>query len=279
MSFNAPVVSGLYRYPIKSTAGQVLDSMSVREEGLVGDRRYMLAKPDGTFLTARTHPQLQRVVATPVPGGLDVRHPDLGEITVQEANFEAAPLATQVWDDAFEALTTTAGLDEWFSRAAGEPARLLWLGQRSPRYRASIERRVSFADGYPLMLISQASLDGLNLRMNALQRMAQFRPNLVVAGTRPHAEDAWKRIRIGDVEFLVDTPCSRCAMVTVDPMTGQFQPQREPLRTLAGYRRGPRGKVYFGQNLIALNEGRLELGAPLEVLETTTSSTPSMRSA
>ncbi|GHA96043.1 MOSC domain-containing protein [Modicisalibacter luteus] len=262
-----PALSGLYRYPIKSTAGQALDSMTVKEEGLEGDRRYMLAKPDGTFLTARTHPRLQRVVATPVSGGLDVSHPELGETRVREAEFEGRPFATQVWDDPFDALTTTAALDDWFSRAAGEAVRLLWIGRRSPRYRTTIERRVGFADGYPLMLISQASLDDLNQRMGIPQRMAQFRPNLVVAGTQPYAEDSWKRIRIGEVEFLVDAPCSRCAMVTVDPSTGQFQARGEPLRTLANYRRGPGGKVYFGQNLIALNEGLITLGNEVDVLE------------
>lgn len=271
-----PALSGLYRYPIKSTAGQALDSMTVKEEGPVGDRRYMLARPDGTFLTARSHPWLQRVIATPVPGGLDIRHPELGETRAHEAEFEGRPFATQVWSDPFDALSTTAALDDWFSRVAGEPAKLLWIGNRSPRYRPAIERRVGFADGYPLMLISQASLDDLNRRMNAPQRMAQFRPNLVVAGTHPYAEDGWKRIRIGEVEFLVDTPCSRCAMITVDPSTGQFQTRGEPLRTLANYRRGPGGKVYFGQNLIALNEGRLDLGAMVEVLESASPASPDL---
>lgn len=260
-------VSGLFRYPIKSTAGQALESVQVGEEGIADDRRYMVVKPDGTFLTARTHPQLQRVVATPVHGGLDLSHPSLGDIALRLEDIEAEPLSTQVWSDAFEALTTTSELDDWFSRAVGEPARLLWLGARSPRYRPGIGRRVSFADGYPLMTISQSSLDDLNRRMSTPQRMAQFRPNLVVAGTSPYAEDTWRRIRIGTVEFIVDTPCSRCVMTTVDPKTAEFQPQREPLRTLSSYRRGTDGKVYFGQNLVALSSGLLTLGDHVEVVE------------
>lgn len=263
----APVLAGLYRYPIKSTAGQALKQGSVSEEGLEGDRRYMVVKPDGTFITARTHPQLQRVVAQPINAGLALAHERLGEIMANRADFVAAPFATGVWGDTFEALTTTPMLDDWFSQIVGEPARLLWLGHHSPRYRPRIERRVSFADGYPLMLISQASLDELNARMTSEQRMSQFRPNLVIAGTAPYAEDTWRRIRIGALEFTVHAPCSRCAMITVDPATGEFLPRREPLRTLAGYRRGEGGKVYFGQNLIAHGDGELELGAPLEVLE------------
>lgn len=261
-------LSEIYRYPVKSTAARSLARARVTEEGLAGDRRYMLAKPDGTFVTARTHPALQRVVAEPVAGGLDLRHPEAGQIAARETRFAREPFATAVWGDAFAAITTEAALDAWFSEILGEPVRLLWLGTTSPRYREPLKRRVSFADGYPLMVISQASLEALNARLDAPQRMTQFRPNLVVAGTAAHAEDAWKRIRIGEVEFLVDAPCARCKMITVDPTTGTFQARGEPLRTLAGYRRGAGGKVYFGQNLIALNAGELAVGAPVEVLET-----------
>lgn len=268
MTGNAhPRLAGIYRYPIKSTAGQALERARVGSLGLEGDRRYMVTRPDGTFLTARTHPQLQRVAAEPVAGGLRIRHPERGEIAAREAEFAAEPLATGVWGDEFPALTTTPALDEWFSAITGAPARLLWLGPHSQRYRAKIGRRLSFADGYPLMVISRASLDDLNTRTARAHRMAQFRPNLVVTGTAPHAEDGWSRIRIGTLELAVDKPCARCVMVTVDPATGEFLPGREPLRTLGRYRRGPDRKIYFGQNLVPLGDGEIELGAPVEVLE------------
>lgn len=262
-----PRLAGLHRYPIKSTAGQALEQVRLGEEGLEGDRRYMVTKPDGTFITARTHPQLQRVTACPVKGGLEVSHPELGSIAALEDEFATQAFFTGVWGDAFAALTTTALLDEWFSRAVGEPARLVWLGQRSPRYRQALGRRVSFADGYPLMLISRASLEDLNARLPSPQRMAQFRPNLVVSGTLPYAEDRWRRLRLGEVELAVGKPCSRCAMITVDPDTGRFIPEREPLRTLAQYRRGPDGMVYFGQNLVVLRAGVLKVGSPVEVID------------
>jgi len=263
----SPRLSGLYRYPIKSTAGRSLERATVGEEGLLGDRRYMLVRPDGTFLTARTHPRLQCIVAEPSPEGLSIWHPDAGRIEAVTRRFAARPFETAVWGDHFAALTTESALDRWFSDLLGEPARLLWLGEVSSRYRPGLGKRVSFADGYPLMVIGEASLTALNARLERPQRMAQFRPNLVVTGTAPHAEDGWRRLRIGEVEFLVDTPCSRCVMTTVDPATGRFQPDREPLRTLARYRRGPDGKVLFGQNLVALNAGELHLGAPVEILE------------
>ncbi|HEX7062340.1 MAG TPA: MOSC domain-containing protein [Woeseiaceae bacterium] len=263
---SSPFVAGLFRYPIKSTAGQALQSVRVGEEGLEADRRYMVAKPDGTFLTARRYPALQRIAAEPIEGGLRITHPDLAHIEAREDEFAAEPIATAVWRDEFDALTTTPALDEWFSAALGDPVRLLWVGQRSRRRAGKTGQRLSFADGYPLLLISQASLGDLNARMPRPQVMAQFRPNLVVSGTEPFAEDGWKRIRIGTLELAIAASCDRCVMVTIDPATAAFQPGNEPLRTLSRYRRGP-GGILFGQNVVPLGEGELEVGAPVEVLE------------
>ncbi|GGY04672.1 hypothetical protein GCM10007160_35410 [Litchfieldella qijiaojingensis] len=266
MSIDTPTLSGLYRYPIKSTAGEPVQQALVGEEGLLGDRRFMVAKPDGTFITARSHPQLQRVATTLHDNGLVLHHPELPDLPLEQESFEVAPFTTQVWGDSFAGLTTTGRADEWMGQVVGEPAKLLWLGERSPRYRQAIGKRVSFADGYPLMLIGQASLDDLNTRLSTTHRMAQFRPNLVVSGSLPYAEDDWRLLRIGEVELAVDKPCSRCAMVTVDPSTGGFIPEREPLRTLARYRQGVDGKVYFGQNLIVIKGGTLEVGSPVELI-------------
>ena len=124
--------------------------------------------------------------------------------------------------------------------------------------------QVGFADGFPFLLISQASLDHLNRRLAAPLPMLRFRPNLVVSGCEPYAEDGWRHLRIGDLEFRVAKPCSRCIIPTIDPTTAQRS--AEPLRTLRGYRRRD-NKVYFGQNLIHDALGRLEVGMPVEVLE------------
>ncbi|MFM4963125.1 MOSC N-terminal beta barrel domain-containing protein [Aeromonas bivalvium] len=262
-----PTLASIHLYPIKSTAGMAPTRARVTQEGLAGDRRYMVVKPDGTFITARTHPQLQQVVATPVEGGLQLRYPGQEMLTLQPQDFSLIPQSTGVWGDSFHALRTHELADLWLSRVAGEPVRLLWLGEESNRFREKTGTRVSFADGYPLLLISQASLDDLNLRSDALHQMSQFRTNLVASGTRPFEEDGWKRIRIGEVEFLVAKPCSRCIMTTVEPGTSRFNALKEPLATLARYRRGEDGDVYFGQNLVALNEGWIEAGSEIEVLE------------
>ncbi|WP_246131683.1 MOSC domain-containing protein [Pistricoccus aurantiacus] len=266
MTARIPYLSALYRYPIKSTAYQQVAKAWVGEEGLEGDRRFMIARPDGVFLTARTHPRLQQIQTWLQKDGILLQHPGQTPLALPYAELEKRPFVTQVWSDSFEALTTNAAANRWCEAVLGEPVRLLWMDKRSPRYRQAIGKRVSFADGYPLMLIGQGSLEDLNGRTERRHVMAQFRPNLVVEGIEAFAEDQWRRLRIGEVELAVSKPCTRCAMISVDPATGTFIEGREPLRTLAGYRRGLTGQVEFGQNLIVLTGGELEVGMSVEVL-------------
>lgn len=260
------VITQLNLYPLKSAAGLSADEVFVTREGILGDRRYMLARPDGIFITARTHPRLHSFRVTPVAGGLDVQYGE-HQLAVRHAAFLQQAITTTVWDDTFTALSTHPSYDAWFSRILGEPLQLVWLGEHSSRYRQKLGTAVSFADGYPLLLISEASLSDLNLRASAQLQMSQFRSNLVVAGTRAFEEDGWRRIRIGEVEFLVAKPCSRCVMTTIDPGSEHFNARKEPLATLLRYRRGGDGEVYFGQNLIALNQGHIRQGDTVEVLE------------
>ncbi|GHA16422.1 hybrid-cluster NAD(P)-dependent oxidoreductase [Oceanisphaera arctica] len=260
------VITGLNLYPIKSAAAVTVMEAWVSREGLTGDRRYMLARPDGSFVTARTHPRIQSIVVKPVAGGLDLQYGD-ERLAVRHQQFGLQPVTTFVWDDQFTAWSTHSEYDAWFSQILEQPVQLLWVGEQSGRYRDKLGIAVSFADGYPLLLISEASLTDLNLRADARQEMSQFRTNLVVTGTRPFEEDGWRRIRIGDVEFLVAKPCSRCVMTTIEPDSEHFNRMKEPLATLLRYRRGEDGDVYFGQNLVPLNEGHIRLDDEVEVLE------------
>lgn len=260
-------LASVYRYPIKSCLPIAESRCQVTSEGLAGDRRYMVVKLDGQFITARTHPQLQRVSVSLHPQGLTLQAPGMPELEICQRQFSGEPVATAVWSDSFTAPATHGDYDAWFTALLGEPARLLWLGETSPRYRQKLGQRVSFADGYPLLLLTSASLADLNRRTPEPQQMSQFRPNLVVSGTLPFAEDGWQRIRIGEVEFQVAKPCSRCVMTTLNPEQGEYHPGREPLATLATYRMGADGEIYFGQNLIPLNEGWLAAGDPVEVLQ------------
>lgn len=262
-----PTLSAIYRYPVKSTAGEALDRAMVEVEGLLQDRRFMLVRLDGSFITARKHPGLQRVTARFDGEHLWLTHDDHVAITESRQAFTLQPFATGVWGDDFSAWTTTIHLDAWFSRIVGEPVQLLWLGEQSARYRSGIDTRVSFADGYPLLLASDASLADVNERTDGTHVMAQFRPNVVVAGSEAFAEDNWRRIRIGDVIFRVDLPCARCVMITVDPARGERRPDGEPMRTLQSYRKVEGNEVHFGRNLVAENTGEIAIGQAIDILE------------
>lgn len=262
-----PTLAAIYRYPVKSTAGQALDRAMVEEEGVRQDRRFMVVRLDGSFVTARKYPGLQRVTARFDGDTLWLTHDDYVAITESRRVFELQPFDTGVWGDDFPAWTTSIQLDAWFSRIVGEPVYLLWLGEQSARFRSTIDTRVSFADGYPLLLTSEASLADLNERTDGSHVMAQFRPSIVAAGNAAFAEDGWRRIRIGDVIFRVVEPCARCVMITVDPARGERRGDGEPMKSLLGYRRRDGNAVHFGQNLVAENAGDIAVGQPIDILE------------
>lgn len=227
----------------------------------------MVVRLDGSFVSARKHPGLQRVTARFDGDNLWLTHDDHVAISESRQAFALQPFDTGVWGDDFPAWTTSIHLDAWFSRIVGEPVYLLWLGAQSARYRRTIDTRVSFADGYPLLLTSQASLADLNERTDGSHVMAQFRPSIVASGNDAFAEDGWRRMRIGDVIFRVAKPCARCVMITVDPARGERRPDGEPMKTLLGYRKREGNQVHFGQNLIAENAGEIAVGQPIDILE------------
>lgn len=253
-------------YPIKSTRGLHLERSYVQQSGLSFDRRFMLADLQGRMLTGRAFPQLVQVVTTPTAVGLMVSHPDMPLLSLRYQDFSMQVVATHVWKDEFEGFATTELANQWFSQLLGRDCQLLYASEQTPRFSQSANAKVSFADGYALLLISQASLDALNARATVPSQMLQFRPNLVVANTSPFAEDGWQQFRIGGVTFRVDSPCSRCIFTTRDPHSGEFLPGKEPLSTLARFRQHASGKIHFGMNVTPLNEGIIATGMQVEVL-------------
>ncbi|MGY5452696.1 MOSC N-terminal beta barrel domain-containing protein [Agarivorans sp. MS3-6] len=261
-------VSQLSIYPIKSTAGIHLNHAYVEEHGLAFDRRFVVCQPDGVQITARTHPKLAQIHSALNRSGLHLRAPNMPALDLRYADFSDNYRTVMIWKDSVQAQHCHNSYDNWFSEYLGEHCHLVFFGEQSTRKVKHKDSQVSFADGYPLLLISEASLEDLNLRSSAHHSMAQFRPNLVVKNTEAFAEDGWKRFRIGDVEFEVQNPCSRCVFTTLDQATGQFHPNKEPLSTFAKYRQGEDGNVYFGQNVVALNSGKISLYDTIEILET-----------
>ncbi|MEO1575095.1 MAG: MOSC domain-containing protein, partial [Pseudomonadota bacterium] len=194
------------------------------------------------------------------------------DVTLPPADAEAMPVV--VWRDEMTARRVSDAADRWFSDYLGTPCHLVYqheadLRAVAPAHGTRPGDEVSFADGYPVLLIGSASLDDLNGRLASPVPMSRFRTNIVADTDAPFVEDSWARIAIGEVTFDVVKRCARCVFTTVDPMSGQKDPAGEPLATLRGYRldKSERG-VMFGVNLVPRGTGALAAGQPIKVLET-----------
>lgn len=260
-------LSAIHVYPIKSCAGIRVPVARVGRRGLESDRRWMLVDPDGRFLTQREHPRMALIEPFLGDEELRVTTPNLEPLVVEpDAPGPRRPVG--VWKSRTAAVDHGDRAAAWFSEALGTHCRLVRQAEDSRRAVRSDDGRgprapISFADGYPFLLVTEASLEDLNARLPQPIPMDRFRPNPVVEGAPAFDEDSWGRIRVGDLELTVEKPCVRCAITTVDQASGKTG--REPLRTLAIYRRHPEG-VRFGQNLIHQGEGTLREGLGVAVL-------------
>jgi uncharacterized protein YcbX len=255
-------VSALYEYPLKSCRGHQVASSAFDRFGPVGDRRWMVVDGHGDFLTQRDLPAMAAVEATPTEHGLYLSAPGMQRLLVQRPQT-GPPYIAAVWNDYVDTLDCGDDAAEWLGRYLDTPSRLVVTG---PNYRRPVRRagqgaHTSLADGYPFLLISEASLEDLNSRMDRPLSMDRFRPNIVVKDCPPYAEDNWAQFRIGTATFAAVKPCSRCAITTTDQMSGS-RDGKEPLRTLAKYRRlNNDAQVFFGQNVVHLEaEGEIRVG-------------------
>ncbi|GAB1489411.1 MOSC domain-containing protein [Opitutaceae bacterium] len=272
----ATVVSALHIYPVKGCRGIAVPSAEVDALGLVGDRRFLITDITGKFLTQRSHPVMALIGTALTPDTLTLTFKDRAPLAVRRTPDPAAPLLTvEIWSSAgLQAEDCGDEAAAWLSAVLGLPVRLVRIGSAFHRpvkpSKAQPGDVVSFADGYPLLIVGTASLAELNDHLiaqgEAAMPMDRFRPNVVVDGAAPHAEDTWPRIRIGNVVLRAAGDCVRCIVITTDQATTERGP--EPLRTLARYRRQADGNgVRFGQNLIQESKaGMLRVGDPVELL-------------
>ncbi|SEG32805.1 hypothetical protein SAMN05444920_102598 [Nonomuraea solani] len=269
-------LGSIHFYPVKSTAGHEVAAAEVEPWGLAGDRRYLVVGERGTLLTARDEPRLLACVARLDGDELTLTGPHAPPLRVVPGTVRSE---VSVWRTPVELTDCGDAAAEWLSGLVGQRARLKWLDDPArrpvdPAYGRAGDR-VSLADGYPLLLTTTASLARLNdwIVETALERgeeppkplpMHRFRPNVVIDGAgTPFAEDEWKRLRVGEVEFRVTKGCDRCVLTTID--TATYQKGKEPIRTLARHRRRD-GKVWFGINLIPDGRGRIVQGDPVTIL-------------
>lgn len=255
-------LSEITLYPVKSMAGITLESSAIDAMGLQYDRRWMVVSPAGKFITQRSHPQMALIQPHLHQGQLRLSSFGLADHLVPVATPQSPYKTVQVWKDTVQAQHLSTATDRWLAQTLGEPCHLVYINDQEVRQcdlnYAKAGDRTGFADGFPLLLIAQASLDDLNEKLNQPVSMQRFRPNLVVSGCKAFAEDTWDSMRINAIEFQLVKPCSRCVITTVDPKLG-FISNPEPLQTLATYRQQG-NSIYFGQNVIHQNKGNIHLG-------------------
>lgn len=261
-------LTNLYIYPIKSTKAIELPQTLVEEKGLKDDRRYMLVNNDGQFITGRTHPQLTQINIEFSKKGLLVSAPRHSSFYIQPEQFSEETIKVGIWSDTVQALHCHSDYDRWFSDFLKQDCQLVYFSENSNRCVKNKQTQVAFADGYPLLLVNQTSVEQLNTHLDEAVTALHFRPNIVFKGESAFIEDNWKRIKIGEVEFEVSKPCSRCNFTNVDPKTGVANLE-QPLKTLTQFRFNPiKGDIDFGQNLIPLNQGIIRSNDQIQVLET-----------
>jgi uncharacterized protein YcbX len=258
-------IHALTLYPVKSLAGIPVESFSLDDFGPAGDRRWMIVDTERQFVTQRSNPKLA-LVKTRFDGA------DVVIIIPGEGEFLLFPDAERcevsVWRDQVSAVLGSNHASEALSRFCGKKMYFVYMSddvfRRVDPDWVPAYRRVSFADGYPFLITSTASLEELNSRLAHPVEMRRFRPNIVVSGAEPWDEDGWTALVIGDVSLSLAKPCSRCIMTTVDPDTGNRSSDGQPLKTLASYRRTPNG-IIFGVNGFHNGRGILSIGDPVSL--------------
>jgi uncharacterized protein YcbX len=264
------IIAALHIYPVKSCGGIALDEARISEVGLDFDRNWMLVDDALRFVSQREIPRLALVGPRLDAEVLHLSAPGMPDLEV-DVRYAGERLSVTVWRDQITAYAQEQAADEWFTRFTGKRLRLVRF---DPLHRRLSDTRWTggftafnrFSDGYPILIISEESLSDLNARLSTEVPMNRFRPNLVVSGLPAYGEDRLDMLTAGDIVLKLVKPCARCRVVCTDQANGAVG--REPLRTLATYRRDEqlKGATSFGQNAIVLagDGGRLRCGQVLE---------------
>ncbi len=269
-------ISEINIYPIKSLGGISLKEAIVEKQGLQFDRRWMLADENGKFFTQREFPKMATLKVSIETDGLRVSDQNESLLIPFDENGTGDEIEVEVWNSKLTAQTSENHINNWFSDILQTTCQLVRMNQNSKRLVNPVyavrkfQDTVSFADGYPVLLIGEGSLADLNSRLEKPILMHRFRPNLVVKNSTAFAEDTWKQIQIGETIFHLVKPCERCVITTINQENG-ISDGKEPLQTLATYRlvkKNGESKILFGQNMIIEKAGEtIKIGDRVEILE------------
>jgi uncharacterized protein len=243
-------LSSIYVYPVKSLRGFTVERARIEKGGVVGDRMWVVVDERGNFMHQRDYPRMATISAEYAPSALVLQAPGMRSLEVplslDDSRHEpSTPQYVRLWRRSSPVVPTTPEADAWIGQAIGHRGHLMALTRTVPaRNVPDYERNSTLQDATPFHLTSESSLADLNARSSVHVPMNRFRPNVVVSGAEPYAEDRWKRIQIGQIQLAWIKPCTRCVTTMTDQMTGERE-RREPLYTLSTYRRW-RGEVVFG---------------------------------
>lgn len=260
-------IASLYVYPVKGCRGMALESARIEQDSLQNDRRFLVVDERGKFLSQRNAPRMAHIDARAAHDELELTSPGQAPLRIRTTR-QGDERDVDVWGTVCRVVDQGEEVAAFFARALGQPAHLVQMAATfrrplHPRLGDHPPGRLRFADAAPLLVASQASLDDLNGRLDAPLGMERFRPNIVIQGCDPYAEDAWERITVGDVTLERLIPCGRCAVTTMDPET--LERGREPLRTLTTYRRDEELGALFGSYYVHLGEGTVRAGDRVRV--------------
>lgn len=246
-------LSDIYIYPIKSLGGIRLATSKLSLRGLENDRRFMLTTPEGLFLTQRRFAQMAMMRLAIDGDNLKIWHKETPDdsftILLRPTNFKKEQ-EVSIWKDNCMGSVMPAPVNQWFSEQLQTDCQLVYMSEESLRpinpESAKPGEKVSFADGYPYLVLGQTAMDALNEKLDQPVPIDRFRANLIFTGGEAHEEDKWKGFKIGNAVFRGIKPCARCQVPNINQQTAAIE--KEPNRTLATYRRFDR-KIFFGENV------------------------------
>lgn len=247
-----------------------MPSVNITDRGFEHDRRWMLVDENGQFISQREVAAMALLKVELTASGLSVRHQNetSGILLIPFAPYNNHSVTVHIWHSSCEAMLVSAEADEWFSKKLNLPCRLVYMNDDTKIIideRYNINNSItSFSDGYPILMISEASLDDLNSKITEPIPINRFRPNLVFTGGHAFAENSMKEFEINGLRFHGVKPCARCVVTTIDQATASKG--KEPLRTLATYR-NTNNKIYFGENVIAADIGQINIGDTINILQ------------
>jgi uncharacterized protein len=263
-------INRLFVYPVKSLGGISVHSAFLTDRGFQYDRRWMLINEQNQFMTQREYPQMALLQTAITDDGISIFHMDNihERITIPFCSPSENKFTVKVWDDTCEAVFVDNKIDKWISDRLNVNCRLVFMPDDSlrkvdERYAVNENNITNLSDGYPILLVSQSSLDDLNSRLEKPVPMNRFRPNIVITGANPYEEDEMAEFVIRGIHFYGVKLCARCAITTINQ--DSLEKSKEPLKTLSAYRRNG-NNTWFGQNVIYTAGGvALRTGDRIEV--------------